>query len=126
MKKLKTRLRVAGWDLEQVARSEHYAVYRQSKKSSNNHAWEVVAIHVAPPHPEYYLGTNKIDACSEPQECYPSTNQWGGQAWTCTSLDRAMQKFRQLNETCGGVGRRASSGNSAPLQNDAPTQKPGE
>jgi hypothetical protein len=52
---------------------------------------------VAKPHPEYYLGTKKIEACDEPQECYPSTKQWGGQAWTFQSIEAAVTKFDELN-----------------------------
>lgn len=85
MTPLSKTLRVGGYDLREIARRGDVAIYEQSKGGAVL-AYEVIRVQK--------LGAKEIYGRQyEPREGYPGNEQWGTQAWTCATLERAKERM---------------------------------
>lgn len=85
---LETKLRIDGYELTQIERSGHFAVYAQAQRGTVL-SYEVIEIQQRP--------AQTIMGKSYPErEGYPHKELWGKCAWTCATLARAMERFVAL------------------------------
>jgi hypothetical protein len=82
-----------GFQYRQIAREGDMAIYEQRWPGSDNVCYEVVRIR------RRKAGTYPNGVSYPPREVYPSSAQWGDDAWTVTTLDAAYKKLEA--ENCG-------------------------
>jgi len=80
-----------GFTYRQLKRQGNIAIFEQTKPGSSLNNYEVVKIGR---HNGYVMGGVFI----EPAETYPGSSLWGITAWTCTSMDAAMERFEALSK----------------------------
>jgi len=78
-----------GFNYKQVKREGMKAIYEQTRDDSTIHNYEVVKL-------GKHNGYNMGGAYIAPSETYPGSSLWGITGWTCTSLDRAIDKFNSI------------------------------
>jgi hypothetical protein len=78
-----------GFTYRQLRREGRKAIFEQTKPGSSLTNYEVVKIGK---HNGYIMGGVTI----APAETYPGSSLWGITAWTCCSLEDAMQRFEAL------------------------------
>ena len=88
-KMIPTQFNKKGFVYTQLKREGARAIFEQTRPDSAVHNYEVVKIGR---HNGYVMGGVTI----EPSETYPGSSLWGITAWTCTSLDAAMQRYASL------------------------------
>ncbi len=88
MTTIPTRFSRAGFDYEQVKRNGLNAIFAQKCKGTVI-AYEVVQIKVAPP--ERMFGKDYPE-----REVYPGNEEWGSIAWSCSMLERALERYSGL------------------------------
>jgi hypothetical protein len=86
---LAARFKRHGFDFELICRVGPIAIYKRSRRN-HSLSFEVVVLR---PTPERTLPDGTIVPA---KERYPTSLEWGEYGWSCTSLDRAQAKFRQL------------------------------
>jgi hypothetical protein len=88
---LPTRFDCRGFHYSQIARNGMFAIYSQAWNGIKNPniAYEVVRIEACP---EQIMFGKLVPA----HEAFPSPEQWGSQAWTFTSEEKARAKFQDL------------------------------
>ncbi len=92
MKSLPQKFNKKGFKHTQIKREQDVALYkRQSIENSKVFHYEVVII-------SSHNGTIIEGNFIEPGELYPSSSQWGDKGWTCISLERAEEKFKQIQK----------------------------
>lgn len=92
MKKLDNEFESSGFKYKQIHRENMFAIYERQHNSSENKHYEAIKIQS---HNGYEIAGNKIP----PSECYPTSNSWGTQGYTCLDkktayirLDRMMKE----------------------------------
>jgi len=85
---LKEEFTKNGFVYKLVIRRNDKAIFEQTKKG-RVFAYEVVIISR---HDGYTLGGVRI----EPAETYPSGSEWGVKGFTCTTLERAQERFKLM------------------------------
>jgi hypothetical protein len=88
VKPLPDTFRKGGYDYQRVARDGDVAIYAQSQ-GERIYAHEVVIVQR---YPDYEMMGKLIAA----HEAFPSTESWGSQGWTCTSLTEACRKMSDV------------------------------
>lgn len=88
MKTLPEKLRKNGFDYELVQRDANRAIYKQHV-SENCHYWEVFRIRKRK---ESIFKGKQIPE----REIFPSDEDFGYTAWTCMTLERAMERYNLL------------------------------
>ena len=89
-KVIPTEFKKKGFDYKQVRRDGMKAIYEQTRKGTELKNYEVVKLGR---HNGYVMGGVSI----EPSETYPGSSLWGITGWTTQSLDRALEKYNQLD-----------------------------
>ena len=89
MKLLNKEFKSCGFNFKQVQREGDVAIFEKASINCNGVSYEVIKISR---HNGYKLGGNYV----EPAETYPSNSLWGTAGWTCTSMDSAEKKFKEL------------------------------
>jgi hypothetical protein len=80
-----------GFTYTQLKREGNRAIFQQTRAGSSLNNYEVVKIGR---HNGYIMGGVTI----EPAETYPGSSLWGITAWTCTSIDQALQRYEMLDK----------------------------
>jgi len=89
MKILPQQFKKTGFQFTQVKRDGLIALFSKRKPQHSKDNFEVVMIQQ---HGEYFIGGVTIPA----REALPSSNSWGRDGFTYTTLDAAQKKFDQL------------------------------
>jgi hypothetical protein len=89
-KTIPTSFKKKGFVYTQLKREGKRAIFQQTRDGSSLNNYEVVKIGR---HNGYVMGGMSI----EPAETYPGSSLWGITAWTCTSIDDAMQRYATLD-----------------------------
>jgi hypothetical protein len=89
-KTIPTSFKKKGFVYTQLKREGKRAIFQQTRDGSSLNNYEVVKIGR---HNGYVMGGMAI----EPAETYPGSSLWGITAWTCTSIDAAMQRYATLD-----------------------------
>jgi len=79
-----------GFNYKQVRREGNKAIFEQTREGSDISNFEVVKLGR---HNGYVMGGVKI----EPAETYPGSSLWGIMGWTCSSIDKALERYNQLD-----------------------------
>lgn len=79
-----------GFHYKLVKREGMKAIYHQTRAGTALDNYEVVKLGK---HNGYTMGGVFI----EPSETYPGSSLWGISGWTCTSLDKANERYNALN-----------------------------
>jgi hypothetical protein len=89
-KTIPTQFKKKGFTYTQLKRDGKRAIFQQTRPGSVVNNYEVVKIgrHIG-----YTMGGSSI----EPAETYPGSSLWGITAWTCSSIESAMQRYDALN-----------------------------
>lgn len=77
-----------GYDYVQVRRDGKRAIFEQRRKGTVI-AWEVVEIKQLP-------ATTIFGKAYPEREGYPSNEDWGTLAWSCSTLERALERYNNL------------------------------
>jgi hypothetical protein len=88
-KTIPTTFKKKGFVYTQLKREGNKAIFQQTRAGTALNNYEVVRIGR---HNGYIMGGVKIEA----SETYPGSSLWGIMAWTCTSIDDAMQRYNNL------------------------------
>ena len=88
MTPLPQKLRKTGFDYAQIARGKRSAIYKQIVDEKTI-AYEVFIIRIVP---ERCINGNWIGE----HEKFPSNEAFGHSAWTCRSLDGAMERYNKI------------------------------
>ena len=88
-KPIPTTFKKKGFTYTQLKREGKRAIFEQTRAGSAVCNYEVVKIGR---HNGYVMGGMNI----EPAETYPGSSLWGITAWTCSSMDAAMQRYDAL------------------------------
>ena len=88
-KPIPTTFKKKGFTYTQLKREGARAIFQQTRAGSSLNNYEVVKIGR---HNGYVMGGMSI----EPAETYPGSSLWGITAWTCSSMDAAMQRYDAL------------------------------
>ena len=88
-KVIPTQFNKKGFTYTQLKREGARAIFQQTQEGSVVNNYEVVRIGR---HNGYTMGGMHIAAA----ETYPGSSLWGITAWTCTSMDAAMQRYASL------------------------------
>jgi len=91
MKQLPTELRKNGFNYKLVCRTDRKAVYCQYV-NTNLQYYEVFIIRK---HGDIEIAGNKLEAAEQ----YPGDNDFGKTAWTCQTLEKAMERYNNLELT---------------------------
>ena len=86
---LPIRLRIGGFECEQLKRSGNLAIYRKRLRSSDEWSYEVVRILVRPE--EFQSGKHYPK-----REVYPSSEDWGTHGFSPFTLDDAFEKLQEM------------------------------
>lgn len=86
MQKLEKDFKFGGFDYHQLKRHGNTAVYEQ-RQAGTVVAYEVILIRIKP---EQKFPNGRI---TPKREAYPSNEEWGRFAWTCSTLERANQRW---------------------------------
>lgn len=70
---------------EQIFREGDVAIYRQTKAGQESEAFEVGRI-------RHNKARDTFGKHFEASESWPSSEEWGIRAWTCTTLRRAKER----------------------------------
>jgi len=89
-KPIPTTFKKKGFTYTQLKREGARAIFQQTRPGSAVNNYEVVKIGR---HNGYVMGGMSI----EPAETYPGSSLWGITAWTCSSMDAAMQRYDALS-----------------------------
>jgi hypothetical protein len=89
MKKLSKDFESAGFKYKQIYREKDYAIYERHHVSSENKHFEAIKIQS---HNGYEIAGNKIP----PGECYPTSNSWGTQGFTCLNKKAAYDRLDKM------------------------------
>ena len=89
MKLLPKLFRKGGFDYEQVFRDGSVAIYRQTKKGQYLERFEVGRI-------RENQARETFGKHFEASESWPSSEEWGVRAYTCTDLARAKERAATL------------------------------
>ena len=89
-KPIPTTFHKKGFQYVQLKREGNRAIFEQTRAGTALHNYEVVKIGR---HNGYIMGGMHI----EPAETYPGSSLWGITAWTCSTLDAAMQRYDALS-----------------------------
>ena len=79
-----------GFNYKQVRRDGMKAIFEQTREGTDMKNYEVVRLGR---HNGYVMGGVSI----EPAETYPGSSLWGITGWTCTSIDKALERYNQLD-----------------------------
>lgn len=90
MRQLQTSFRKDGFTYTQIHAAHPIYVFEQRKGGSIH--WEVVK---ARPRPDSTIKGRVVEA----YWAYPGSNDWGLYGFTCQTLERAMEKATELNQT---------------------------
>jgi len=88
-KTIPAQFKKKGFTYTQLKREGKKAIFQQTRMGSSLNNYEVVKIGR---HNGYTMGGVAI----APAETYPGSSLWGITAWTCCSLDAAMQRYDAL------------------------------
>jgi hypothetical protein len=88
-KTIPTQFNKKGFTYTQLKREGKRAIFEQTRTGSAVCNYEVVKIGR---HNGYTMGGMSI----EPAETYPGSSLWGITAWTCSSMDAALQRYNAL------------------------------
>ena len=88
-KTIPTQFNKKGFTYTQLKREGKRAIFEQTRTGSAVHNYEVVKIGR---HNGYVMGGMAI----APAETYPGSSLWGITAWTCSSMDAALQRYDAL------------------------------
>jgi hypothetical protein len=92
MKSLPLKFVKKGFRHTQIKREDDVALYkRQSVENSKVFHFEVVII-------SSHNGTTIEGNYIEPGELYPSSSQWGDKGWTCSTLELAENRFKEVQK----------------------------
>lgn len=83
-----------GFNYEQVQRDGLVAIYRQTKPEQHWEAFEVGRI-------RQNEARDAFGKHFEASETWPSSEEWGIRAWTCTTLARARERAATLGPSEG-------------------------
>jgi len=89
-KVIPTEFNKKGFHYKQVRRDGMKAIFEQTRNGTELKNYEVVKLGR---HNGYVMGGVKI----EPAETYPGSSLWGITGWTCQSIDRALNRYNQLD-----------------------------
>lgn len=89
-KVIPTEFKKKGFNYRQLRREGMKAIYEQTRPGSCIHNYEVVKLGR---HNGYVMGGVSI----EPAETYPGSSLWGITGWTCQSIDKAIERYNQLD-----------------------------
>jgi hypothetical protein len=89
MKTLPTTSTHSGYNLSQVWRDPNFAIFSKTKPSHHNNHFEAIRI-------QHLKAVKLPDGSSYPdREAYPKGEQWGTDAWTCSTLQAARDKVKE-------------------------------
>lgn len=88
-KTIPTTFKKKGFTYTQLKREGNKAIFQQTREGTDMNNYEVVRIGK---HNGYVMGGVKIEA----SETYPGSSLWGIMGWTCTSIDKAMERYNNL------------------------------
>jgi len=92
MKKLEKEFESSGFKYKQIHRENMFAIYERHHISSKTKHYEAIKIQS---HNGYEIAGNKIP----PSECYPTSNSWGTQGYTCLDKKTAYNRlYRMMKE----------------------------
>jgi hypothetical protein len=89
MKKLEKEFESTGYKYKQIHRENMYAIYERQHISSTNKHYEAIKINS---HNGYEIAGNKIP----PSECYPTSNSWGSNGFTCLNKQSAYNRLDRM------------------------------
>lgn len=90
MKKLEKEFTSLKFNFKQVMREKDYAIYeRWYEDNEYNKHYEVIKIKS---HNGYEIAGNKIP----PSECYPGSNSWGTDGFTCVTKEAAIKRLDRM------------------------------
>ena len=89
-KVIPTEFKKKGFNYKQVRRDGMKAIFEQTRNGTELKNYEVVKLGR---HNGYVMGGVKI----EPAETYPGSSLWGITGWTCQSIDKAIERYNQLD-----------------------------
>jgi hypothetical protein len=88
MKQLAVNIRKNGFNYTQVCRKGRKAVYCQYVNEKTTY-YEVFIIKS---HDDIEIAGNKLEAAEQ----YPGDSDFGNTAWTCQTLEKAMERYNNL------------------------------
>lgn len=88
MKPLETSFTENQFHFQQVFREKNTAIYERWKPGSFHH-FELIRIKIRPEELIYNVTYPE-------RECYPSSEEWGKNAWTITDLEKALTRAKDL------------------------------
>jgi hypothetical protein len=91
MNRLSQEIRKNGFIYKLMNRSAKKAIYAQYLNNLLI-GYEVIKIRV---HPPRYNGFLLRDESA--REVYPSSEQWGKNGWTCMTLEKALERYNQID-----------------------------
>jgi hypothetical protein len=83
------------FNYKQILRSDSVAIYEQSKWGKIR-GYEVIIIGRA-------KKRTVFDRSYPRKEKYPKSEDWGQKAWTCSTWERALERFNGLNDQEEGI-----------------------
>lgn len=89
MKKLDINFESKGFKFKQIHREKNYAIYERQYDTSDIKHYEVIRIQS---HNGYEIFGKKIP----PSECYPTSNSWGTNGFTCVSRQAAYDRLDRI------------------------------
>jgi hypothetical protein len=94
MKPLPLTLTLDGFDLEQIQRCSDFAIYRQKHKNQID-TFEVIRINKQK---AGEIVRGGVTIMLEEKEKYPRTEAWGEAGWTFQTLEKAQERFSELQQ----------------------------
>lgn len=91
MKKLDNVIKKSVFEYVQIAREDHKAIYSQSYEGKII-AYEVFKVKLA-------KETELFGTIIPEHEKFPGDNDFGVTAWSCKSLDKAMERYHKISLT---------------------------
>ena len=89
MKKLEKEFESSSSKYKQIHRENMYAIYERHHVSSEKKHYEAIKIQS---HNGYEIAGNKIP----PSECYPTSNSWGSNGFTCLNKKSAYDRLDRI------------------------------
>ena len=89
MKKLDKEFESTGFKYKQIHRENTFAIYERHHISSEKKHYETIKIQS---HNGYEIAGNKIP----PSECYPTSNSWGSNGYTCLDKKAAYNRLDRM------------------------------